>query len=181
MTDFKFCPRCAAPLTGRGSLKDIDIAVESSPLLVCSLACGFVHYDNPIPIVAVVVEYQGKVVLAHNRAWEQPFYGVITGFVDRGESPEQCAVREAKEELNLDAKPATLVGVYPSTAMNQIIIGYHVEATGEIALNEELDDFKLVSPEKCIAPNVGTGYVLRDWLRSKGIEAKMFTISMRKE
>jgi len=47
------------------------------------------------------------VVLAHNRAWPQTlrsFYGLITGFLERGESPEQCepdGVVWAKSTVNL--------------------------------------------------------------------------------
>ncbi len=176
MSDFNYCPKCAAPLVERASDQPLDIDTNTKLLMACSLGCGFVHYDNPIPIVAVVVEYNGNVVLAHNKTWEQPFYGVITGFVDHGEAPDQCALRELKEELNLDANSTTLIGVYFSEPMNQVIIGYHVEASGEIVLNDELDDFKLVPPNQCVAWPTGTGYVLRDWLHSRGINPAMMTL-----
>lgn len=175
MSEFKFCPRCTAPLVERDVETQVRPDIPRLPL-VCSLDCGFAHYDNPIPIVAVVVEYRGEIVLAHNRAWEKPFYGVITGFVDHGEAPELCAVREVKEELNLDASPASLIGVYSSEPMNQVIIGYHVEAQGEIRLNEELDDYKLVPPDQCIAWPTGTGYALCDWLRTRGIDPSMMML-----
>jgi len=93
--------------------------------------------------------------------------------VDHRESPENCAVREVKEELNLDAGPPTLIGVYPFERLNQIIVGYHVKATGTITLNEELDRYKLVAPEECVAWPTGTGYALRDWLRTQDIEPEM--------
>jgi NADH pyrophosphatase NudC (nudix superfamily) len=165
MKKFKFCPMCAAPLVER--VKD---RVE------CSADCGFVNYDNPTPVAAVVVEYEGNIVLAHNRSWPNTFYGLITGFVDHREGPAQCAVREVKEELDLDATPATLIGVYPFERMNQVIIGYHVQATGTITLNEELDSFKLMPPEECVVWPAGTGYALRDWLRSQGVEPEMMTL-----
>ena len=165
MKKFKFCPMCATPLVER--VKD---RVE------CSADCGFVNYDNPTPVAAVVVEYEGNIVLAHNRSWPNNFYGLITGFVDHREGPAQCAVREVKEELDLDATPATLIGVYPFERMNQVIIGYHVQATGTITLNEELDSFKLMPPEECVVWPAGTGYALRDWLRSQGVEPEMMTL-----
>jgi NADH pyrophosphatase NudC (nudix superfamily) len=165
MAAFNFCPLCAAPLA--------DKVLERETRRVCSGGCGYVHYDNPTPVIAAVVEYHGMVVLAHNRAWPWKFYGLITGFLERAESPEQCALREVKEELNLDATQATLIGAYPFQRMNQVIIGYHVEATGAISLNEELDDYQLVRPEDCQVWPAGTGFALRDWLRSKGIEPPM--------
>ena len=136
----------------------------------CSAECGFVNYDNPTPVAAVVVEYEGNIVLAHNRSWRNTFYGLITGFVDHCEGPAECAVREVKEELNLDASTPTLIGVYPFERMNQVIIGYHLTATGTITLNEELDGFKLVSPKDCLVWPSGTGYALRDWLLRLGFK-----------
>jgi NADH pyrophosphatase NudC (nudix superfamily) len=109
-------------------------------------------------------------VLARNRAWPRHFYGLITGFLERGESPEQCAVREVKEELNLDAGAPTLIGVYPFERMNQVIVAYHVDTHGTIQLNEELDDYRHVPFERCRYWTAGTGYALRDWLRSRGYE-----------
>lgn len=168
MKKFKFCPMCAAPLIER--VKD---RVE------CSATCGFVNYDNPTPVAAVVVEYEGKIVLAHNRSWQHDFYGLITGFVDHGEGAAECATREVKEELDLDAEPAQLIGVYPFKLLNQVIIGYHVRASGTITLNEELDRYRLVAPDECVAWPTGTGYALRDWLQSKGLEPEMITLPRR--
>ncbi|MDG1230717.1 MAG: NUDIX hydrolase [Pseudomonadales bacterium] len=150
---------CAAPL--------IERRVDRHE---CSAECGFVNYDNPTPVAAVVVEYEGNIVLAHNRSWRNTFYGLITGFVDHCEGPAECAVREVKEELDLDASTPTLIGVYPFEQMNQVIIGYHLTATGTITLNEELDGFKLVSPEDCLVWPSGTGYALRDWLLRLGFK-----------
>ena len=168
MKKFKFCPMCAAPL--HEPIKD---------RIECSVSCGFVNYDNPTPVAAMVVEYEGKIVFAHNTAWQGDFYGLITGFVDHGESPDECAVREVKEELDLDAEPPTLIGVYGFARLNQVIIGYHVKATGTITLNEELDRYKLVAPEECVAWDTGTGHALRDWLRTQGVEPEMMQIPGR--
>jgi len=162
MLTFQFCPCCAAAL--------VDGYVDQEPRRVCSARCGFVHYDNPTPVVAAIVEHEGCVVLARNKAWPRHFYGLITGFLERSESPEQCAIREVKEELALDATTATLIGVYPFERMNQVIIGFHVAATGSIVLNDELDDHKHVPPQQCRVWPSGTGLALRDWLRSRGIE-----------
>jgi NAD+ diphosphatase len=169
MTGFNFCPKCAAPLT--------DTQVNGEARRGCSGGCGFVHYDNPTPVIAAVVEHHGEIVLAHNRAWPwKNFFGLITGFLEKGESPEQCALREVKEELNLDGAPPTLIGAYAFERMNQVIIAYHVAATGEIALNEELDDYKHVPFDRCRYWPAGTGYALRDWLRAKGYEPEMIPL-----
>ena len=169
MPDFRFCPVCAAPLA--------DAVVDREARRACSAQCGFVHYDNPTPVVAAVVEHEGQVVLARNRAWPRTFYGLITGFLERNETPSQCVLREVKEELNLEATgEPTLIGVYAFERMNQVIIGYHVPAVGAIALNDELDDYKHVPFEHCRVWPGGTGWALRDWLRSKGFEPEMLSL-----
>jgi NAD+ diphosphatase len=168
MPQYKYCPCCAAPL--------VDCTVRNEVRRACSAKCGFIHYDNPTPVVAAVVEHNGMIVLAHNRAWPatlRSFYGLITGFLERAESPEQCALREVKEELNLDGTSATLIGAYGFEQMNQVIIAYHVPADGTVTLNEELDDFRHVPLHECKVWPAGTGFALRDWLRSKGIEPPM--------
>lgn len=162
MAEFRFCPCCTAPLVER--------LVDGEPRRACAADCGFVHYDNPTPVVAAVVEHDGHVVLARNRAWPASWYGLITGFLERGETPGQGVLREVKEELNLEATEAHLIGAYSFERMNQVIIAYHVPATGVIELNHELADYRRVAPERCHAWPSATGLALRDWLRSRGFE-----------
>jgi len=147
-----------------------DAMIDGELRRACSSACGFVHYDNPTPVVAAIVEHDGLVVLARNRAWPETWYGLITGFLEKGESPEAGVLREVKEELDLDGSTANLIGVYPFTRMNQVLICYHVPANGVITLNEELVDYRRVPLDQCTVWPGGTGSALRDWLRGRGIE-----------
>jgi len=162
MPDYRYCPVCGAPLA--------PYRVSGEPHAACSAGCGFIHYDNPVPVLAAVVEHEGLIVLARNVAWPASWYGLITGFLEKGERPEEGVLREVKEELNLDASAPTLIGVYPFARMNQVIIAYHVAASGEIRLNEELADYRRIPPEKLRTWPAGTGEALRDWLRSRGYQ-----------
>ena len=174
MMELRFCPQCSAPLT--------DKIIDDRTRRVCSAECGFIHYDNPTPVVAAVVEHDGLIVLARNVGWPRTFYGLITGFLESKEPPADCAVREVKEELNLDATSVPqLIGVYDFAARNQVIIAYHVPAAGTITLNEELDDYKRIAPVNCKAWPAGTGLALRDWLRSRGIEPQIIELPPRSE
>ncbi len=170
MTDFNFCPRCTAPL--------VDRLTDGEPRRACSAVCGFVHFDNPTPIVAAVVEHDGQLIVARNRAWPQNVYGLITGFLERGEAPEAGVLREVKEELGLDAAQARLIGVYPLERRNQVIIGYHVVASGTVTLNHELVEYRHVS-FRPVAPGNWPVWrewgstALCDWLRSWGFDPEL--------
>ena len=139
----------------------------------CSNTCGFVHYDNPTPVVAAVVEHEGKVLLARNKAWPETWYALIAGFLEREEDPVDAVLREVLEELGLEASAPHLIGIYPFAKMNQVILAYHVQTSGPITLGDELVDVKLVEPAACGAWRAGTGWALRDWLRARGHEPAM--------
>lgn len=159
---FNFCPQCARPLNLQ--------MTDGEPRQACpDTSCGFVHWDNPTPVVAAVVEHEGQVILARNRAWPIPFYALITGFLEKTDaSPEEAIVREVKEELDLDGTGAHFIGHYTFARQNQIILAYHVPATGVIRLSEELVDHKRIAPGKARYWPAATGLALRDWLLSQG-------------
>ena len=154
-----FCPQCASPIA--------ELLIDSEIRKGCpSTDCGFVLWNNPVPVVAMIVEVEGGVVMAHNVAWPKSFYSIITGFLEAGEDPEECARRETMEELNLHALETKLVGVYPFAQQNQVIIAYHVRAAGEIKLNHELDDYKIVPALEIKPWPMGTGLAISAWQES---------------
>jgi NADH pyrophosphatase NudC (nudix superfamily) len=151
---FRFCPLCAQPLAPGEQ--------GGAQRLAC--ACGYVHWDNPVPVVAAIVEHEGAVILARNRDWPEKMFGLVTGFLEKGETPEAAVAREVKEELSLEASAADFVGLYPFARRNELIIAYHVPATGTVRLNEELADYRRIAPEELRPWDFGTGLALRDWL-----------------
>ncbi len=158
--DYRYCPVCAAALVER----EIGGAMRRA----CP-ACQFVHWNNPVPVVAALVERDGFVVLVRNRGWPPKIFGLVTGFLERAETPEQAVRREVKEELDLDATSATLIGVYPFARKNEVILAYHVVASGEITLNEELAEYRLIAPRKLRPWDSGTGLAIRDWMSARGL------------
>ena len=61
----------------------------------------------------------------------------------------------------------SLVGVYAFEQMNQVIIAYHVRAAGEIKLNHELDDYRLVPMGELQPWKFGTGLAIKDFLQQR--------------
>jgi NAD+ diphosphatase len=96
-------------------------------------------------------------------------FALITGFMERGETPEQGVARELKEETNLDAHEITLIGVYEFILKNELILAYHVKASGAIQLSAELVEYRLIAPEKLRPWRAGTGYAMADWMRARGL------------
>lgn len=131
-------------------------------------ACGFVFWDNPVPVVAGIIEMPQGVILAHNKAWPENLFSVITGFVESGESPQATIERETSEELGLTAHDTALLGLYPLAEQNQLIIAYHLRADGAITLNEELDAFKIIPATQLggydFGPLTLTRRLVDDWL-----------------
>ena len=162
----KYCPLCKEELI-------IDFLEDRERLLCPAKECEYVHWDNPVPVVAAIVEYDGKVILANNAAWPDDKFALITGFLEQGESAEEGVLREVHEELGLIAEIEQFIGVYPFTKKNQVLIIYHVRASGEIKLNHELRAYKCVAKGELTYWDAGTGYALRDWLQSQGFNPKL--------
>ncbi|MGS0756789.1 NUDIX domain-containing protein [Roseateles sp. GG27B] len=165
---YRFCPTCATELAW------LTLEEDGGPKarLRCP-ACQFTHWNNPTPVLAAVIECVdrgGQVLLARNAAWQGRFFGLITGFMEAGETPEDGIRREVMEETSLQVEKLTLLGAWDFQRMNQIIIAYHAQACGEIKLSPELAEYKLIAPEQVRCWPAGTGQALATWLRSRGIE-----------
>ena len=173
---FQYCPTCATPLQFVVQAEDGG----DKERLRCP-ACGFTHWNNPTPVLAAIVEYQGQVLLARNAAWPGKMFALITGFMEAGESPQEGIAREVKEETNLDVTQVNLVGAYEFLRMNQVIIAYHVVAHGDVRLSPELVDYRLVNLPDLRCWPAGTGYALADWLRTRGHEPVFFTAQENEE
>lgn len=117
VSPYTYCPMCATPLVEK----------EVSGLLraVCP-ACTFVHFRNPAVVVVVVVQC-GETLLLGKRNIEpsRGMWSFCGGFVELGETLEEAARREVKEEANLDIEPGRLVGVYSTDDGTLAIIAYH--------------------------------------------------------
>lgn len=162
---YRFCPACATALAPITQMED----GEAKERWRCP-ACGFTHWNNPTPVLAAIVELDGKVLLARNAAWQHRMFALITGFMEAGESPEEGIRREIREETGLETLSLALVGVHDFQRMNQVIITYHAQTQGQVQLSPELAEYKLLAPEQVRCWRAGTGLALAQWLRGRGLE-----------
>lgn len=169
---YRFCPMCAAPLVERAE------KCETGKIRLACPDGHWTHWNNPLPVLAALVEIDGRILLARNAAWPEKMFALITGFMESGETPEQGVARELKEETNLVADEITLIGVYEFIRKNEVIIAYHVKASGDIRLSEELVEYCLIAPDKLRPWRAGTGYAVADWLRARGLSVEFFELSI---
>lgn len=138
LEEARFCPRCAAEAT---------VAFPRS--LTCP-SCGYGAYYNPKPVACTIpVDEQGCLWLLR-RAFD-PGRGRWTfpgGFVDLGESVEEAARRETREELEIDAELGALVGVYSRREDRVVLVVYRARALGEARTTEEAAEVRAFAPEE---------------------------------
>ena len=176
--EHRFCPNCATPLALVTQAEDGG----DKQRLRCS-ACGWTHWNNPVPVLAAVIECtdrDGQLLLACNAAWPGRFFGLITGFMEAGETPQDGIRREVAEETSLQVSSLSLIGVYDFQRMNQLIVAYHAQAAGEIRLSPELSEYKLFAPQAVRCWRAGTGFALADWLRSRGHEPQFIELPAKR-
>lgn len=167
----RYCTNCAT------ELQWITVTEDSGDVerLRCP-ACGWTHWGNPTPVLAAVVEGDdGRVLLARNALWQEGVFGLITGFMEAGESPEAGICREVQEETGLKVKALRLLSCSEFLRMNQVLIAYHVRVEGrpeDVRLSPELVEYRWQTAQDSLCWPAGTGYALAEWIKQKGYEPR---------
>ncbi|MBI4517138.1 MAG: NUDIX hydrolase [Deltaproteobacteria bacterium] len=115
-----------------GTLGLRQLKASEPARLVCG-ACGYVHYLDPKVAACVICSVDGKVVLLRRAI--KPSYGRWVfpgGFMDRGERVEDAAVREAREEVNVEVRLRRLLNVYSYAGQPVVVVVY----VGDIVAGE---------------------------------------------
>ncbi|HET9327127.1 MAG TPA: NUDIX hydrolase [Candidatus Eisenbacteria bacterium] len=121
----RYCIRCGTRLVRRDD--------HGRPRATCP-ECGHIHYRNPAPAAGILLRKSGGVLLVKRKF--EPAAGawcVPAGFMEYGESPERCALRELFEETGLSARLTGLFGVYAGfddPRVRAVLILYTAERTG---------------------------------------------------
>ncbi len=107
--------------------------------------CGLIHYDNPKIVVGSVVTYKAQFLLC-KRAIEprKGFWTLPAGFMEHGETVEDGARREAREEANVDIQIRDILAIYSIPRLGQVQIMHRAEmATSEFSPGPESLDVAL--------------------------------------
>ena len=106
--------------------------------------CGLISYPRISPAVITAIIKDNKILMAHNSGFAENKYSVIAGFLEPGETLEECVEREIMEEVGLKVKNIKYFGSQPWPFPNSMMIGYLAEyESGEILVDGlEITDAK---------------------------------------
>jgi ADP-ribose pyrophosphatase YjhB (NUDIX family) len=161
--EFRHCPRCGAGLEQR------QLKAGEPARLVCT-ACDSVLYLDPKLAACTICTVDGGIVLL-KRAID-PAYGKWVfpgGFVDRGETVSEAAVRETREEAQLDVRLTGILDVYSFPGQEVVVVVYAAETIGgRLAAGDESLEAKAFLPEQLPWDQLAfdsTHAALRDYVR----------------
>jgi NAD+ diphosphatase len=146
--------------------------------------CGTEHFPRVDPVVIMLAEHEGRVLLARQHRYPPRRYSALAGFVEPGESVEEAVTREIAEEAGIEVANVRYIASQPWPFPGSLMIGCHATATSDAltldgaeledafwadeaavaaALQGEADAPSLAPPPFAIAHSL-----LTHWLESRG-------------
>lgn len=122
----RFCPVCGTQ------------TILTTPITKQCPNCKKEIYPTISTAILVLIRKEDSILLVHARNFKGTFYSLVAGFLEVGETLEECVAREVKEETGLNIRNISYFGnqawPYPSGLMVGFIADY---AGGEITLQDE--------------------------------------------
>ena len=118
----------------------------------CS-GCAMEHFPRVDPVVIMLAEHEGKVLLGRQSQYPPGRYSALAGFVEPGESIEEAVARELREEAGIEADQVRYVASQPWPFPGQLMIACTAEALSDrVVLDRtELEDSFWASREEVAA------------------------------
>ena len=123
----KYCGVCGAPMK------------RTTVISKQCTNCGKEVWPQVSPAIIVRIRRGEKILLVHAKNFRRSeMYGLVAGFVETGETLEECVRREVKEEVGLQIENIRYFGSQPWPYPCGIMIGFTADyAEGELHLQEE--------------------------------------------
>ena len=104
--------------------------------------CGIEHFPRVDPVVIMLAEHEGRVLVGRQPRYPQGRYSALAGFVEPGESIEEAVARELGEEAGLEVSDVRYVASQPWPFPGQLMIACTaMAASDEVVLDtKELED-----------------------------------------
>jgi NAD+ diphosphatase len=121
----QYCGRCGSP----------TVYKQEERAKICP-DCGLTAYPRISPAMIVAITRGDKILLARAHRFAKAMYSVIAGFVEPGESLEQCVRREIEEEVGIAVKNLRYFGSQSWPFPNSLMVAFTAEhAGGEIRID----------------------------------------------
>lgn len=122
----RFCPACGMP------------TVQKTPIMKKCPSCAYELYPPISTAIIVLIRRGEEILLVHARNFRGTFYGLVAGFLEAGETLEQCVAREVREETGLKVKNITYFGNQPWPYPSGLMVGFIADyESGEIKLQKD--------------------------------------------
>jgi NAD+ diphosphatase len=120
-------------------------------------SCGSEHYPRVDPVVIMLAEHDGKLLLGRQPHYPPGRYSALAGFVEPGESIEAAVARELGEEAGIAVRNVRYLCSQPWPFPNSLMIGAHAESLDNVLRVDttELDDARWFTPEEVVAALAG--------------------------
>lgn len=127
----RFCSVCGAP----------TVVADGHEAMACT-RCGHLHFPRIAPAVIVLVQRGREVLLGRSARFDEGVYSTLAGFVEPGESLEECIHREIFEEVGVRVTNLRYFGSQPHPFPHSLMVGFVADwLTGEITIDEdEIED-----------------------------------------
>ena len=129
--DNKFCGRC-------GSLNRHS---ETERAMICTY-CAHIVYPRIMPAVIVGVTNGDEILMTKYANRDIPFYALIAGFVEIGETLEECVQREVMEEVGLRVKNIRYYKSQPWGSAQDLLAGFYCDVDGDTTIKLERSELK---------------------------------------
>lgn len=131
--NYRFCGQCGEP----------TVELPDERAKTCK-NCGLTSYPRLSPSIIVSVTRDERILLARSTRFPEGMYSVLAGFVEPGETLEECVQREVSEEAGIEVKNIHYFGSQNWPFPHSLMVGFTAEyAGGELKIdNDEIVDAK---------------------------------------
>ena len=121
----RFCPACGMPMKWHTAISK------------CCTHCGKEIWPTVATAIIVLVTRGDEALMVHARNFRGDYYGLVAGFVETGETLEECVEREVMEETGLRIRNIRYFASQPWPYPCGLMVGFTAEyESGEIKLQE---------------------------------------------
>ena len=117
----RYCGRCGKPT-----------AMKTTEFAMSCPACDLVVYPRISPAVMVLVSRGDELLLARSPHFRPGVFSALAGFVEAGETLEQCAVREVREEVGIEITNLRYFQSQPWPFPDSLMLAFFADYAGGV-------------------------------------------------